>query len=234
MSGEPFQAQPLHGVSLPAFLQLLENEGSSCTLTVAAKGRNGRFFFRDGRLIDADWNGKAGLEAAHALLSLKKPDFSVSSSEDRMTRIRQPLARILLQAGSDAGPDGPITETLPGEEAFSNEVKSSPLLLHLLAELTLIPTVKHYCLLNRKGKVAACSAHNTQFCNFIAYTIMCSLQVRKGLGSDVKGPNRIQMLLRSGDALLIQPGAGMIIGLLADGNAPLLELSARIRAMLAH
>lgn len=234
MSGEPFQVQPLHGVSLPAFLQLLEHERSTCTLTVAAKGKNGRFFFRDGQLIDAACDGKAGVEAAHVLLTLKKPDFSVCASEDRMTRIHQPLARILLQSQDQSAPDGPEAETLPGEEAFAEEVKSNPLLLHLLAELTLIPAVKHYCLLNRKGKVAACSAHNTQFCNFISYTIMCSLQVRKGLGGDVKGPHRIQMLLRSGDALLIQPGAGMIIGLLADGNAPLPELSAKIRAMLAH
>jgi hypothetical protein len=234
MSGEPFQIQPLHGVSLPAFLQLLEHERSTCTLTVAAKGKNGRFFFRDGQLIDAACDGKAGAEAAHILLALKKPDFSVCASEDRMTRIHQPLARILLQAQDKAGLSGPVAETLPGEDAFADEVKSSPLLLHLLAELTAIPAVKHYCLLNRKGKVAACSTHNTQFCNFISYTIMCSLQVRKGLGGDVKGPNCIQMLLRSGDALLIQPGAGMIIGLLADSNAKLAELSAKIRAMLAH
>jgi hypothetical protein len=234
MSGQPFQVQPLHGVSLPAFLQLLEHERSSCTLTVAAKGKNGRFFFRDGQLIDAACDGKAGVEAAHVLLSLKRPDFSVCASEDRMTRIRQPLSRILLQAQAKTGLSVPVAETLPGEEAFAEEVRSSPLLLHLLAELTAIPAVKHYCLLNRKGKVTACSAHNPQFCNFISYTIMCSLQVRKALGGDVKGPNRIQMLLRSGDALLIQPGAGMIIGLLADGNAPLPELSAKIRAMLAH
>ncbi len=236
MSDAPVQiGRALHGVSLPAFLQLLEHERSNCTLLVTTEGRNGRFFFHDGYLIDADWNGKAGLEAAHALLALQKPDFTVRASEDRMARIKQPLARILLQATAKTGQESPSTEvSLPGEDTFSEEVKNSPQLLHLLTELLAIPKIKHYCLLNRKGKLAACSTKKNQFCNFVSYAIMCSLQMRKGLGNDVRGPHCIQILLSSGDALLIQPGAGIIIGLLAEGNASLPELSTKIRTVLAH
>jgi hypothetical protein len=229
MSDEPVHIHALHGVSLSAFLQMLEQERTSCTVTVAAEhGGTGHFFFRAGKLIDADWDGKAGLKAAHDLLALQKTDFSVSAAEDRMARINQPLAKILMQT------DAPMEVMLPGEESFAEEVKDNARLRHLLTELTAMPTVKHYCLLNRKGKLAACSTENVQFSNLISYTVMCSLQVRKGLGSDAKGPSRIQMLLRSGDALLIQPGAGMIIGLMADGKTRLPELSAKIRALLAH
>lgn len=231
MSDEPVHIHALHGVSLPAFLQMLAQERTSCTVTVSTEGGGtGHFFFRAGTLIDADWDGKAGAQAAHELLALKKPDFSVSKADERMVRIKQPLAKILMQT------DELLEVLLPGEESFSEEVQSNALLRHLLTELTAMPTVKHYCLLNRKGKLAACScsAENTQFSNLISYTVICSIQVRKGLGSHVKGPDRIQMLLRNGDALLIQPGAGMVIGLLVDGKVQLPELSATIRALLAH
>lgn len=236
MNGMPVHiGSALHGASLPAVLQLLEHERSSCTLMVTNEGRNGRFFFRDGHLIDADWDGKAGLEAAHALLTLQKPDFTVSASEDRMTRIRQPLARILFQATDRTGLAKPATEvTLPGEESFAEEVKTCPQILRLLTEIIAIPEIKHYCLLNRKGKLVASSTKKNQFCNFVSYAIMCSLQMRKGLGNNIKGPNRIQMLLGREDALLIQPGAGMIIGLLVEGSTSLSALSAKIRSGLAR
>jgi hypothetical protein len=43
----------VHNVSLPAFLQLMEMERKTCTLTVHSEGRTGTLFLRRGELLEA-------------------------------------------------------------------------------------------------------------------------------------------------------------------------------------
>ncbi|WP_417910747.1 DUF4388 domain-containing protein [Candidatus Electronema sp. PJ] len=228
---DPGQAdQKFPGVSLPAFLQLLEHEHSSCTLTVTSGGKSGSFFFREGRLIDASCEGKAGLEAVHALLALRNPAFRVSAPEDRMTRINQSLARILLHAHTAEEAGGPVPP--PVESPFPETAKVHPLLRRLIVEIMAVPEIRHYYLFNQQGKVVARSSDNRQLCNFITYAVMSSLQMRQGLGCEVKGPNSIQMALGTGESLLILPGIGLVIALLLDGHASVLAITTRIRASL--
>lgn len=228
---EPAQAeQNFHGVSLPSFLQLLEQERTSCTLAVSSGGRNGNFFFRDGRLIDAACGGEAGMAAVRRLLAMEAPAFRVIAPEDRMERITQPLARILLHGPAADSGSGSM---LPGGEAVIAEaVKDHPLLLRLIAAIMELPAVRHYYLLNQKGKMIARSSDSRQLCNFISYAVMSSLQMRQSLGGEVRGPHRIEAALESGGTLLILPGSGLIIGLLLDQQAAAQEIAARVRAAL--
>jgi CheY-like chemotaxis protein len=59
----------LKGITLPAFLQLVEVERKTCTLKVTSKGRNGFLCFRDGELLDAATATERGEGAAYAILS---------------------------------------------------------------------------------------------------------------------------------------------------------------------
>lgn len=228
---EPAQAdQNFHGVSLPSFLQLLEQERTNCTLAVSSGGRSGCFFFRDGRLIDAACEGEAGMAAVRRLLVMEDPAFRVIAPEDRMERVTQPLARILLHGSAADSGSGPM---LPGGEAVIAEaVKDHPLLLRLIAAIMELPAVRHYCLLSQKGKMIARSSDNRQLCNFISYAVMSSLQMRQSLGGEVRGPHRIEAALESGGTLLILPGSGLIIGLLLDQRAAAQEIAVRVRAAL--
>ncbi len=224
-------AQPgagLHGLSLPSFLQLLEQEQASCTLTVTAGSRSGSFFFQEGRLTDAVCEGKAGMAAVHLLMALDAPSFQVSAPQDRMTRISQSLARILLHASAADGE----RRILADEPPLSEAVKAHPLLRRLVTEIMSIPEIRHYYIFNRQGKTVARSSDNRQICAFISYAVMSSLQMRQSLGDKVRGPQSIQAELASGELLLILPGAGLIIGLLADGQASVAKISASIRAAL--
>lgn len=225
---EPVQPG-LHGLSLPSFLQLLEQERTSCTLTVSAGRRNGSFFFREGRLTDAVCEGKAGMEAVHLLMALDAPAFHVIAPQDRMTRISQSLSRILLHASAAADGEHRV---LPEEPPLSEAVKAHPLLRRLVTEIMSIPEIRHYYLFNRQGKTVARSSDNRQICAFISYAVMSSLQMRQSLGDKVRGPQSIQAELATGELLLILPGAGLIIGLLTDGQASLPKISASIRAAL--
>jgi len=88
------------GVSLASFLQMLEQERKNCTLKVASGNVRGSFFFEEGDLIDAECEDVVGQEAVYALLSLENPTFKVTDVEDRLHRITQPLAHLLLNAAT--------------------------------------------------------------------------------------------------------------------------------------
>jgi hypothetical protein len=222
---EPAQTdKDFHGVSLSSLLQMLEQEQVSCTLSVSDGQRSGKFFFHKGQLIDASYEDKAGLEAVYALLVLEDPSFHVIAAEDRMVRIKQPLARILLHTGS-----GQEEQNNEGIEARHN----NPQLEQLLADILASPEIKHYYLLNRKGQVLARSSDNNHICNFISYALMSALQIKKNLGTEVKGPQNIHVVLETDEVLLLLPGAGMIIGLLLSGEAAIPHIVRTIRASLS-
>ncbi len=59
----------IQGVTLPAFLQLLELEKSTCTLAVATENSRGFFYLRDGQLIEAEAGENKGKAAALSMLA---------------------------------------------------------------------------------------------------------------------------------------------------------------------
>jgi hypothetical protein len=67
--------------------------------------------------------------------------------------------------------------------------------------------------------------------DFITYCIVSGIQMRKAL--DAKGPSRIQLVMESGETLLIVPGAGMIIGLLLDEHAEVNDVADLLRPVLS-
>ncbi len=222
------------GVSLASFLQMLEQERKSCTLQVISEDKNGNFFFEEGNLIDASCGDTVGHDAVYKLLSIKNPTFNVTEAQDRLHRIAQPLAHILLNASTrideekfDQGKKK-ITPTLPS----SISEKANPSLKRLIETIINIAGVKHYYLLNRQGKVITQSSKNKKIGDFITYCIVSGIQIRKSL--QVKGPHRIRLVMENNDVLLILPGSGIIIGLLLDENASIADVTSRLRPALAN
>ena len=226
------------GVSLASFLQMLEQESKTCTLVVESDEREGRLFFLEGALIDADCDGIVGQEAVYRLLTWESPSFRVTEAEDRLQRITLPLAHILLQAATmqDEAREGEqqaqVREGRAGAAGPFNTpaVRNNPALHRLLQTIISIPEVHHYYLLNRQGKVIVQSSQNKKMADFITYSVVSGIQMRKAL--HVKGPHRIQLDLENGEMLLVFPGAGMIIGLQLDGEASVAEITATLRPVL--
>ncbi len=223
------------GVSLASFLQMLEQERKSCTLIVQSNGESGSLFFSEGELVDARCGDETGTEAVYRLLSWHNPSFRVTEAEDRLRRINQPLAHLLLNAATRqdeqraaAGKtESGRRETDPLEVP---EVKNNPVLQKLIETIVAIGEVKHYYLLSRQGKVIVQSSKNNRIPDFITYCVVSGIQMRKVL--DAKGPHRIRLVLENGDMLLILPGAGMIIGLQLDQSASVSDITARLRPAL--
>ena len=220
---------------MSSFLQMLEQERKSCTLIVNSEGREGRFYFDRGDLMDAQFADEVGERAVYTILSWDHPTFIVIGPEDRMHRIRLPLAHILLNFAKIKDEDGHSAEsddvsamTLPSEDAA---VLANPAVKRLVQTIVAISGIKHYYLLNRQGQVITQSSRTLKLGDFITYCIVSGIQMRKAL--DVKGPNRIQLVMESGETLLIVPGAGMIIGLLLDELASVNEVADLLRPVLS-
>jgi hypothetical protein len=220
------------GVSLSSFLQLLEHERKNCTLRVASNGNSGSFYFSEGDLVDAEFEDKVGLDAVYALLSMDNPTFKVTRAEDRMIRIKQPLTGVLLDATSRIDEENFKKEkiTMVNDPVGSANVQANPALKKLVATIVDVPGVKHYYLLNRQGKMITQSSRNQKICDFIAYSIVSGLQLRKSL--EAKGPHRIKIVMEDGETLLIMPGGGMIIGLMLDEQASITDVTTIIRSTL--
>ncbi len=226
----------IEGVSLASFLQLLEQERKNCTLIVSSGDQEGRFYFAEGVLIDADSSGKSGQEAASAILSWPHPSFSVARAEDRMRRISLPLAHILLAAAQihDESQSNPVEAETPPQPAKRctavADLYDDPAVERLVQTILSSSGVRHYFILDRHGKVVTQSSRQLKLADFITYCIVSGIQMRNRL--KVKGPNRIHLVLGNGESLLIMPGAGMIIGLLLDEYSSVSDIEDQLRPVL--
>jgi CheY-like chemotaxis protein len=68
----------VENISLASFLQLLELERKTCTLTVTSVDRNGRLFFRGGRLVGAETEERDGTDAALEIVTWEHADVEIS------------------------------------------------------------------------------------------------------------------------------------------------------------
>jgi len=222
------------GVSLASFLQMLEQERKNCTMQVSSDDMSGCFFFEAGDLIDAECGDKVGQEAVYTLLSFENPVFKVTESEDRLHRITQPLAHLLLNAATRIDEEKHANGTMKMQNgpAGAANVQANPALKKLIETIIDIAGVKHYYLLNRQGKMITQSSKNQKIGDFITYCIVSGIQIRKSL--DAKGPHRIRLVMENNEVLLVLPGAGMIIGLLLDEHASISDVTARLRPALAN
>ena len=75
-------AQRIHGrvenISLASFLQLLEIERKTCTLSITSGERRGKLYFRGGKLVGAETGDLTGAPAALAIVVWEHADIEIS------------------------------------------------------------------------------------------------------------------------------------------------------------
>ena len=70
----------VENITLPSFLQLLELERKTCTLTITSLGRSGKLFFRGGRLVGAATGELSGQAAALEIVTWEDTDIEISDA----------------------------------------------------------------------------------------------------------------------------------------------------------
>lgn len=68
----------VENISLASFLQLLEIERKTCTLSIAAGENQGRLYFRGGKLLGAETGSLTGQDAALEIMAWEHADIEIS------------------------------------------------------------------------------------------------------------------------------------------------------------
>lgn len=85
-------------IALPAFLQLLEMEKKTCTLTVVSGEEVGYLHLHRGELVDARHGEVVGLEAAWAMLGWAEPSITIQRTVGTPVRsIELPTSFVILE-----------------------------------------------------------------------------------------------------------------------------------------
>ncbi len=88
----------IRGITLPAFLQLVELERKTCTLKVKSKGKTGYLYFNGGELLDADNGFNKGEKAAYDIVCWDEAEIEISSICRKKTKnINASLSYIMLE-----------------------------------------------------------------------------------------------------------------------------------------
>jgi len=138
------------GISIGSFLQLLDLERKTCTLTVHADDKVGTLFFNQGDLINAVTEGcEEGLEAAMEIIGWERTKIEIlNMCRKRKRLIEVPLGFILIESArakdekshpaedaereagtpidQDAGTGQPVHETMSFEELDFDTSPSAP------------------------------------------------------------------------------------------------------------
>ena len=88
----------IHGISLAAFLQLVEMENKTCTLTIKSHTAEGRLYFVKGALLQAETGNLKGEEAALDIVAWDNVVIEIQYvCAVKKKSIELPLAEILLE-----------------------------------------------------------------------------------------------------------------------------------------
>ena len=88
----------LSGFALANFLQLINWEQKTCTLTVKSKEKVGYLYFKEGELINAETEGLEGETAATRIVSWKDTETEVEDICRAEKKVHTPLMYILLNS----------------------------------------------------------------------------------------------------------------------------------------
>jgi len=87
----------VHGVSPVTFLQMVEQDQTTCTVSVRKNDQRGSLYFQKGVLMDAETRDLSGTDAAYAIINWRDPELEiVYDGNPHPRRIERPLMAIIL------------------------------------------------------------------------------------------------------------------------------------------
>ncbi len=228
------------GVSLSSFLQLLELDKKSCTLTIHAGSKKGIMYFRDGNLLDASAVGTQGSEAAYAIVSWKNVEIEIENScPVTEVKITETLGFILLEgcrrkdednaakspqpktgAAALGGLDSLNMEDLdlnlstapppPAPQQFSPQ--TNPVLAQFITILSSFPEIISSTISSNDGTILHQAGEpENNTANFTTYVAVAAEQIRIAIGAS--GRQYSIFTLLDDTKLLVLCGQEVIVGL---------------------
>jgi hypothetical protein len=89
----------IHGISISAFLQLVDMEKKTCTLTVKSQDKVGYLYLSGGELVAAETGDLKGEEAAHNIICWEKTIIEIENvCRKKEKEITLPLMMVLMES----------------------------------------------------------------------------------------------------------------------------------------
>ncbi len=237
------------GVSLTSFLQLLELDKKTCTLTVHHGNETGTIYFERGDLLDAVSKNNSGLQAAYEIISWEDVKIEIANSCMITERaITEPLGYVILEAARQkdeqahadktnvkkaAPPQQPPQQKkiVPKQPVPSTDKTLSPI-EQLIRFLQSKPEVSGYILLSKAGKIIYNkTASPDQLGSFITYMAAAGEEIKSALGT--RGGRQFTHLSLSGkNNIMILTGTHLVIGLVISKTTQPELLADRLREAL--
>lgn len=231
------------GVSLTSFLQLLEIDKKTCTLTIHSGRNTGTIYFNQGDLIEAVSPDKTGIEAAYEIISWSNVKIEIANSCMISEReISEPLGFIILEASrlQDERNDAVATQGRADQRGKTERqpvkapAAARPIhsIQHFTALLDSKQEISGYAILSKSGnmiqnKISA----NDKLGNFITYIAAASDEIKKALGT--KGGRQFALLtLSDNNRILVLAGKQLVAGFKIDKSTQPEILADRLREAL--
>lgn len=236
------------GVSLTSFLQLLELDKKTCTLTIHHGRESGTIYFRQGDLLDAVSRDNSGIKAAYEIIGWDDVKIEIANScMITESAINEPLGYIILEAArqkdekAHAKPQAspppkpkqsqpsPVAPTGRAEAKTTKVASPTDQLLHFLQSK---PEISGYILLSKAGKIVLNKTNRPdQLGAFVTYMAAAGEEIKSALGT-LGGRQFIHLTLNEADNIMILTGNHLVIGLIIKDTTQPDILADRLREPL--
>ncbi len=242
------------GVSISSFLQLLEWDKKTCTLSITAGANKGTMFFRNGVLLDATTHNQRGSSAAHTIVNLENVTIEINNSCSVTKRnISEPIGLILLEntrrrdeinaadcsktdtRKSDLALDSSNRETLTlvNDNATSSVPLTSrtPVPHQFVELLNSLTDIISATITDRSGRVLhQAGEQHANTADFISYVAISAAQIGSHLGAT--GQLQTIFTLEDNSKLLVFCSQELILGIRINNNTLPSSITKKVLSVL--
>ncbi len=241
----------IRGITLPAFLQLVEMEKKTCTLKVMSRGRIGYLYFHEGTLMDANNGTDRAENAAYDIVCWEEAEIEISNvCREKSKNIASTLGHVLMEGfrikdeklykeeprkGAEhtiLGDDfALLLNNIEGPERGGNDRKSDSdtkeekmaSLREILKEFTKLQGVNAVCLVGRDGFLLDSIAHTGIDTEMIGAIASSGFGASESMGRQLgKGMMAMSMIeFENGPVMFSPVGDDAFIVVIADKDSNL-------------
>jgi len=227
----------INGITLPAFLQLVEMEKKTCTLTIGSNNRKGVLYFQEGVLIDADNGIDKHDKAALDIVGWNDSSIEIDSfCKQKDRNVKSALSFLIMESFrlQDEGrkkPGAPSMASVhaaggvvqPQEPGLITKEENMATTNEILKELASLQSIEAVCLVARDGFLLDSIARNGIDKEMIGAIASSGFGASASMGRQLdKGNPVISMIeFEKGPVLLTPIGDDAFLVIVADKEANL-------------
>ncbi len=220
----------IQGIALSAFLQLVEMERKTCTLTVRSGDRTGWLYFSSGAIIDAESGSARSTEAAQEIICWEECQISVDNSPVARPRtIERSLHEILIEAmrifdERKREEEMELRAAQERGEAQGSEEMAQPIResTDILDDLLKIPDVSAAVVVGRDGFIIESSGGSNLSADSLGASLAHAINGLEEMGAELEVDGFEDLFVAFGKAVILcRPAGDAVVAVVAPDASKL-------------